>query len=227
MLVKNWMSKTLITATVNDILPDVSRQLAANNIRMVPVFDKGLLAGVVTDRDIKEASASDATALDAHELNYLLDTVKIKTIMTQNPITVPFDHTIGEAAEILIKYKISGVPVMNRENEVVGVITQTDLFRAMISLAGCKTKGFQIAFQTTDEPGSIKELSDIIQKYNGRMVSLLTSYDNVKEGDRKVYFRFYGVAHSDLVDMQNELSAKAALLYFVDNLMNERFIFQC
>lgn len=226
MLIKSWMSQPPITASVNDSLPDVTRRLSTHNIRMLPVFDKGQLVGVITDRDIKKASASDATSLDVHELKYLIDTIKIKSIMTRDPITVRFDHTVEEAAEILLKNKISGVPVMDKEDEVVGVITQADLFRAMISLAGGKTGGFQIAFQTKDSPGSIKELADIIRKYNGRMVSILTSYDNVKEGERKVYFRLYGVDRSDFADMQNELSAKATLRYFVDHKMNERLIFQ-
>lgn len=225
MLVKNWMSKSPITASVSDSLLDVSRLLSVSNIRMLPVFDKKKLVGVVSDRDIKKASASDATTLDAHELNYLIDNIKIKSIMTKNPITVSSDHTLEEAAEILLKYKISGVPVVDRADQVVGVITQSDLFRAIISLAGGKTKGFQIACQIKDRSGSIKELADIIRKYNGRIVSILTSYDNVKEGDRKVYFRLYGVERNELADMQSELSAKSTLLYFVDHERNERIIF--
>ena len=226
MLVKNWMSKSPIVASVNDSLPEVAERLATHRIRMLPVLNKEQLAGVITDRDIKNASASKATSLAAYELLYLLNRLKIKSIMTKAPLTVPYDHTLEEAANLLIKHKISGAPVVDGENRLAGVITQTDLFRAIISLAGGNTRGLQIALRTEDRPGSIKDLADIIRKYNGRIVSILTSYDDVRDGDRKVYFHLHGVEHSDLANMQDELSQKASLLYIVDHVRNKREIFQ-
>ena len=98
MLVKNWMSKDAITVDINDSMQDATKLLKENDIRMLPVMKRGKLVGIITDRDLKRASASDATTLEVHELLYLLSSIKIKEIMTKNAITVPFDYTIEETA---------------------------------------------------------------------------------------------------------------------------------
>ena len=83
---------------------------------------KDKLVGILTDRDLKRASASDATLLDVHELNYLLTKVKVADIMSKNPITVPPDFTLEETASLLLHNKISGVPVMAADGKVIGII---------------------------------------------------------------------------------------------------------
>ena len=113
MLVKNWMSKQVVAIDENESMRRAIKLLKEKNIRMLPVLSNGKPVGIVTDRDLKRASASDATTLDAHELNYLLDKIQVKTIMTKNPITVRLDLTVEETAEILLQNKISGVPVVD------------------------------------------------------------------------------------------------------------------
>ena len=226
MLVKNWMSKEVVTVHVNDTMQDAVKLLREHGIRMLPVMEQGELVGIITDRDMKRASASDATTLDVHELIHLLSTIKIKHIMTKNPITVPFDFTVEETAEVLLKNKISGVPVLNHDKEIVGTITQTDLFKVLISLTGAGAKGLQFAFEAEDRPGSIKELADIIGKYRGRIVSILSAYENVPQGYRKVYIRVFGINRSELLPgLKNELSKTATLLYMVDHRENLREIY--
>ena len=146
MLVKNWMSKTVITLSENDSMLTAMKLLKAHDIRMLPVMKNNKLVGILTDRDIKRASASDATALEMHELIFLISQITTKEIMTKNPITVPFDFTLEETAEVLLKNKISGAPVLDAEGKV-GAITQTDLFNALISLTGVGKRGIQFAFQ--------------------------------------------------------------------------------
>ena len=143
MLVKNWMSKNVITVDENDFMQDAMRLLKKYGIRMLPVMKKGKLVGIVTDRDLKRASASDATTLDVHELLYLLTKIKVKDIMTKDPITVPPDYTAEETALVLLDGKISGAPVVDDSGQVVGTITQTDLFRVLISLTGIGNVGIQ------------------------------------------------------------------------------------
>jgi len=143
MLVKDWMSQPVITVDVNDSMQTALKLLKAHGIRMLPVLKNGKLKGIVTDRDLKRTSASDATTLDVHELLYLISTLKVEKIMTPNPITVPYDFTVEETAEVLLKHKISGAPVLDAEGNLAGVITQTDLFRVIISLTGIGKKGIQ------------------------------------------------------------------------------------
>jgi acetoin utilization protein AcuB len=225
MLVRNWMTKKVITADVEDSMQDAMRLMKENHIRMLPVLKKGKLVGILTDRDLKRASASDATTLDIHELLYLISKIKVKNIMTAEPITVSQNYTVEETAEVLLHNKISGAPVVDQNGDLVGTITQTDLFRVIISLTGVGKRGIQFAVQIEDRPGSIKEIADVIRKYGGRMVSILTSYDAVPDGYRKVYIRMYDIERSKLQKLKEELSLTAALIYVVDHRLNQREIY--
>jgi len=225
MLVKNWMSKNVITVDINDSMQDAMKLLKENDIRMLPVMKKAKLVGIVTDRDLKKASASDATTLEVHELLYLLMKIKVKDIMTRDVITVPPDYTVEETAQVLQKNRISGAPVVDADGQLVGTITQTDLFRVLISLTGVGNGGIQFGFQVEDRPGSIKEVADIIRIYGGRMVSILSSYDDVAEGYRKVYIRMRSIERSELKKLIQELESKAGLLYMVDHTENNREIY--
>jgi len=225
MLVSNWMSKNVITIDVDDSMQNALKLMKENDIRMLPVLKKGKLVGVVTDRDLKRASASDATTLDIHELLYLISKIKVGSIMSKNPITVPQNFTVEETAQVLLENKISGLPVVDQNGEVVGIITQTDLFRVLISLTGVGKGGIQFAFQLEDRPGSIKEVADVIRKYGGRMVSILSSYDKVPDGYRKVFVRMHSIDRSRLKQLQVELSRMVALIYMVDHRENLREIY--
>ena len=225
MLVSNWMSKDVITIDVDDSMQEAVNSLKQHHIRMLPVMKKGKLVGIVTDRDLKKASASDATTLDIHELIYLLAKIKVQNIMTKDPITVPQDYTVEETAEVLLENKISGAPVVDQNGDVVGTITQTDLFKVLIALTGVGNRGIQFAFQLDDRAGSIKEVADVIRKYGGRMVSILSSYEDVPEGYRKVYIRMRSIERPKLQKLKEELSRTAALIYMIDHRENTREIF--
>jgi acetoin utilization protein AcuB len=136
--------------------------------------------------------------------------------MTKDPVTVPPDYTIEETAEILLKHKISGVPVVDDYGIVVGVITQNDLFRIIISLTGVEKKGIQFGVEVEDRPGSIKEVTDIIREYGGRMASILTSYDMAPEGFRRVYIRMHGIDRFKINKLKEAIREKASLLYLID-----------
>ena len=225
MLVKNWMSKNVITIDADDSMQEVIKLLKENKIRRLPVIKKGKLVGIVTDRDVRQASASDATTLDIHELIYLISKIKVKDIMSRDPITVPPDFTVEETAEVLLNNRISGVPVVDHLGNIVGIITQSDLFRVLISLTGVGSRGIQFALLISDKPGSIKEVADIIRAYGGRMVSILTSYDGVSDGFRKLYIRMHSIERSQLLELQEELIKVAGLIYMVDHCENERKIY--
>jgi len=225
MLVKKWMSKNVITVDENEAMSNATKLMKENSIRILPVLKKNKLTGVITDRDLKRASASDATTLDVHELLYLLSNIKVKSIMTENPITVHPNFTVEETAQVLLKNKISGVPVVDDKGKVVGVITQADIFKVLISLTGVGKRGIQFAFQIEDQPGSIREIADLIRNHGGRMASILSSYDDVPGGYRKVYIRMYNIDRSELEILQKELGKKATLLYMLDHQKNKREIY--
>lgn len=225
MLVKDWMSRPVVTVDENNSMQTGTLLLKKHEIRMLPVMKNNKLTGIITDRDLKKASASEATTLEIHELLYILTKIKIKDIMAKDPITVPVDYTVEETAEVLLKHKISGVPVIDIERTVVGVITQTDLFRVIISLTGVGKKGIQFGFKLEDRPGSIKEVADVIRTYGGKMVSILTSYDGAPEGYRWAYIRMHEIDRSKIENLKQDLREKAPLLYMVDHRENRREIY--
>lgn len=225
MLIENWMNRNVATVEAEDSMLDAMKLMKERNIRRLPVLRKGKLVGIVTDRDIKKASPSQATTLEAHELLYLTAKMKVEEIMTPNPVTVPMNYTVEEAAEILLNRKISGLPVVDKNGTVVGTITQTDLFRVLISVTGYGKEGIQFAFSLEDRPGSIKEVADIIRKYKGRMASILSSFEGAPEGFRTVYIRAYGLDRERLSDLKKELKTAAKLLYVIDHRENKREIY--
>ena len=216
MLVGNWMTKDVINVDVNDSMQDAARLIRKHKIKRLPVMENGKLVGIVTDRDLKRASASDVTTLEIHELLFLISEIKISDIMTKDPITIPLDYTIDEAAQILLEHKLSGAPVVDDEGQVAGVITQTDIFRVLVLFTGVKKAGIQFAFQLEDRPGSIKEVSDIMRNYGCLLVSILSGQD-VQAGYRRVYIRVRDCDRERLEELKKELKAKSNVLYVMDH----------
>jgi acetoin utilization protein AcuB len=222
MLVKNWMSKPVITIDVNSSVQEASHLLGKHHIRILPVMNREKPVGIITDRDLKRSSASDATSLERHELLYLLSKIKVRDIMTKNPIYVTPDYTIEEIARILMEHKISGASVVGTNGDVVGIVTQTDLCRVLINLTGVDRRGIQFSLQVLDRPKAIIEIKDIIHGYGGRIVSLLTSHENVPPGYRNAYIRVYQINRGMLPKLQAELKEKAILLYMIDKQFEEQ-----
>jgi CBS domain-containing protein len=125
------MTPSPITITPHTTLPEAEKILFQHRIRRLPVMEKGRLVGILTLGDMREASPSDATTLSVYELNYLLDRLIVKDIMTANPLTVAPLDSIGEAARLMVEHKIGGLPVVEG-GELVGIITESDLCRLLM-----------------------------------------------------------------------------------------------
>jgi acetoin utilization protein AcuB len=226
MLVQYWMNKKVITIDAGDTMLDATKILKERDIRHLPVLRKGKLVGIVTDRDLKKASPSEATTLEVHELLYLLANIKVEEIMTRNPVTVPPYYTVEEAADILLSKKISGLPVVDDEGKVVGTITQTDIFKVLIALTGMGKRGIQFGMLIEDRPAATKEIGDVIRGHGGRIASLLSSYERAPEGYRNVFVRAFQIDR-DKIELIKEGLKKASkkLLYVIDHRENKREIF--
>ncbi|MCE5242527.1 MAG: CBS and ACT domain-containing protein [Syntrophobacteraceae bacterium] len=224
MLVKNWMTKGVVSVDPDESMQRAISLMKEHKVRMLPVMKDGDIIGIVSDTDLKRASASDATMLDVHEMLYLLSKVKIKEIMSRKPITVPEDYTVEETAELLMNKKISGVPVVNQAGAVVGIITRDDLYKVLITLSGLGKRGIQLAFCVEDRPGSIKDITDVIRTYGGRIASILSSYERAPAGSRVVYIRMYEIDRGKIDDLLADLKQCAMMLYFVDHRTNKREI---
>jgi len=131
-IVKNWMTRHVITVTPDTTLPEARHLLTYHQLRHLPVTKNDKPVGIITLGDIRAAEPSPATSLKKWELNYLVPRIKVKQIMTRNPITVTPHTIIGEVAWLFQALKISGLPVVDSKGRVVGIITESDIFRMVI-----------------------------------------------------------------------------------------------
>ena len=221
MIIKDWMTKDVITVDPEASMMRAAKLMKEKNIRRLPVVDdKGKLVGMLSDRDVKEASPSKATTLDVHELYYLLSEIKVKNIMTPTPLTILETETVVKCAAIMHDKKISGLPVLNERGELVGIMTQNEVYRVLLSITGVYHGGVQFGLKLADQRGTLKEVLDFLRGYKARVISILTSYDKVEDGYRQVFIRIMDMDKSVLNELQKELGDKYELSFWVRDALN-------
>ncbi|MEW6386536.1 MAG: CBS and ACT domain-containing protein [Thermodesulfobacteriota bacterium] len=213
MLVKDWMTSDPVAISDDTSMMKAIHLMKQNQFRRLPVLHQGQLVGIVSDRDLKEASPSKATTLDVHELYYLLAELQVKDIMTRQPVTVSPEDTVEHVAQLMLEHTISGMPVLNDQGELVGIITQSDVFRAFMHITGIQQGGVQFALRLEDRPGLIKEVVDLLRARGARFVSLLSSYTATREGFRDVYIRVKNLSPDAVLAAKEELAGRYELLY--------------
>jgi acetoin utilization protein AcuB len=214
MLIKDWMTKDPITISQDTSMIKAIHIMKEHRFRRLPVVaQEGKLVGMVTDRDLKEASPSKATTLDVHELYYLLAELQVKEIMSRNPISVGEEDTVERAAQMMLENTISGMPVVDRTGRIQGIITQSDIFRAFMHITGIIQGGVQFGLRLDDRPGVLKEVADVLRGRGGRMVSLLTYYRSPEENVREVYIRVKNLSPEAVETAKADLGARFELLY--------------
>lgn len=225
MLVKNWMNRIVFTIDMNEPMTMAMRLMKQHKVKVLPVVEKEKLIGIISNGDIKRASASEATTLDIHELAYLIDQIKVGDIMTKHVVTVSPLLTIDEVAEIMMEKNISSIPVLDENKKIIGIVTETDILKVLISLTGMERRGVDFGIEVVDEPGSIKTLTDQIRASGGRISSILISYEQAPVGFRSVYVRVYQINHAQLGTLKQQLMKQTKLLYMLDFLNNNREIY--
>ena len=221
MLAKEWMASDPIVVDENTSIMKATQLMKEHGIRRIPVVHNKRIVGIVSDRDVKEAAPSKATSLDVHELYYLLSEIKVKDIMTPSPITLNENDSVEKAAVIMLENRISGMPVVDQKGKVVGILTQTDVFKVMISISGAYRSPIQVAFDMEDKPGSLHSLINALRDYGARVVSVLSSHDHMPAGRREVYVRLQNMKDKELNTMIDDLKKDFKVLYVIrENLSN-------
>ncbi len=192
MLVQDWMIRDVITIDAHASVIDAVHLLKEKNIGRLPVLRNGKLVGIVTDRDLKDFTPSKATTLDIYELRYLLSKASVEEAMTPNPVTVPPDLPIENVAAIMRDKKIRALPVVNKDGELVGIITEAEVFELLVSLSGVRQGGIRLCMPIEDKSGSAKEVADIMRRYGAKIEAILINYKNVAPGYRDLIIRFKG-----------------------------------
>lgn len=172
MLVKYCMTPNPITINPNTTIAEALGIMRDNNIRRLPVLDRGKLVGIVTDRDLSEVSPSPATSLSVFEINYLLAKTKVGEIMQKKVYTIRSDAFIEEAALLLREHNIGAVPVVD-DGKLVGIITETNIFDAFIQIMGFKEAGGRITVEVKDEPGVLAHVAKIISELGGNIANVV------------------------------------------------------
>jgi acetoin utilization protein AcuB len=212
------MTKEVLTITPETSMMKASRLMKDNRIRRLPVVDHEMrVVGIVSDRDIRDASPSKATTLDMHELYYLLSELKIKDIMTKSPICAEPADSVESVALVMMEGNFSGMPVVDKDRKIVGIITESDIFRVLVSITGVSSGGMQLAFELPSRPGTLRPVLDALRERGGSVISVLTSQESASAPTRRVYIRL-----RPLPDEQDDALVKAMQSEFPSFLYREK-----
>jgi len=174
MLVYERMSRHPITVTADVPIDEALKLMRDSKVRRLPVVDKkGKLVGIVSEKDLLYASPSPATSLSIHEIHYLVSKIKVADVMTKDVITVGEYTPLEEAARIMVDHKIGGLPVV-RNGTLVGIITETDLFKIFLELLGAREAGVRLAMLVPEQPGILAIITREIVEMGGNIVTLGT-----------------------------------------------------
>lgn len=212
MLIKERMSHPVITIHPNMLMQEALNLMHREHIRRLPVVDhQGRLVGIVSERDLLLASPSSVTSLSVWELNYLLSKITVKDIMTRDVITLDGDASLEEAALKMADYKIGGLPVVE-DGYVIGIITETDLFKVFLELFGAHEPGIRLEALVPNEPGELARLTTTISNLEGNIVALGTFLGESSE-NRVVCLKVANIDEEALVE---------AIEPFVQRIINVR-----
>lgn len=199
MLVERWMKANPITVGPLDSFRHAMNLIRQRGIRHLPVVEGGRLVGIVTDRDVRQASPSAATSLEIHELHYLLEKITIRDIMTSEVVTATPEMPIEAAARLMLTHRIGCLPVL-REMALVGIITETDILSAFVEVMGIQAEQTRLELILEERAGAFLDACRIVQDQGGDIVSVVTAMASHRGEQKKVMlFRLEGVVLDPLV----------------------------
>ena len=178
-----------MTVTADTKVDEVAHLMKKHNFRRLPVVDDGKLVGFLSDSDLMRVAPSPATTLSRYEINSLLAKICVRDIMKKDVVSVNVGATIEEAALIMYKNKIGGMPVVSNMGAVVGVITETDIFKTFVDVMGLADGKTRITLEVTDKIGVVKDIAEIFGQAGVSIDSLITckkednKYEIVIRGD--------------------------------------------
>ncbi len=204
MFVGERMTKQPITVLESAGVDEALDLMRQNHIRRLPVVDKkGRMVGIVSELDLLKVSPSPATTLSMWELPYLLARIKMRDVMTKEVITVAEDTPLEEAARIMADNKIGGLPVM-RDGELVGIITETDLFKTFLELFAAREEGVRLSMMVPEVKGTLAKVTGRIAEIGGNILALGTMRGKDPE-HTELMVKVADVGESELATEMEEL----------------------
>ncbi|HLO18858.1 MAG TPA: CBS and ACT domain-containing protein [Anaerolineales bacterium] len=206
MLVGERMSRPVISVSPDEPINDVLIMFRKEHIRRAPVMKGGKLVGIVSERDLLNASPSSVTTLSIWEMNYLISKVTIKDVMTKKVITVDRDTPIEEAARIMADQKIGGLPVVS-SGRVVGIITETDLFKIFLELMGARQKAIRVTATIPDQPGELAKVTKAIANSGGDFIAF-GMFSGPDANSRVITFKVQGIRKEKIKEVLGDIVLK-------------------
>lgn len=198
MLVKERMTRQPIVATPDLPVAKALNLMRVEHIRRLPVVNKsGRLVGIVSDRDLLLASPSPATSLSVWEITYLLGKITVGDVMTAKVITVTEDTPLEDAARLMVDSKIGGLPVV-RDGSLVGIITETDLFKLFLDLLGARERGVRVTALVPNVPGEMAKVTRAIADCGGN-ITAVAGFTGTDPSSRRVLIKANGASREVLV----------------------------
>ena len=199
MIVRERMTKNPVTVHDDVTVTDARKIMQREKVHRLPVLDKkGQLMGIVTEKDLLYASPSPASTLDVYEMAHLLSKLKVGSVMTRKVITIDEDTTVEDAARVMSDNNIGGLPVM-RKGQLVGIITESDLFKMFIELFGARTKGIRATVLVPERRGELADISAAIRDKGGNIISLGT-FLGEDSSNALFTIKVEGITKEDLLD---------------------------
>lgn len=206
MLVGERMSRPPITVTPELSINDAEALFKRERIRRAPVIKGGKLVGIISEKDLLNASPSSATTLSVWEMNYLLSKLTVAEVMTKDVITVTEDTPIEEAARIMADNKIGGLPVV-KGARVVGIITETNLFKMFLELMGAREHGVRVTALIEDTPGMLAKVTKAIAEAGGNFIAF-GQFVGEDVNSRVITFKVNGLGKEKVKKIISEVARK-------------------
>lgn len=165
MSVKDYMTKNVVTITPDTRVAKATDLLREEDLRRLPVVENGHLVGLVTAGTMADATPSKATSLSIYEMNYLLNKTKIKDIMIKKVITVEPNASLEDAIYLMLTHKVGVLPVLDGE-ELVGIITDRDVYKAFLHISGYGLEGIRVVINTDNAVGILARVASTISEEN-------------------------------------------------------------
>lgn len=173
MFVRDFMTANPVVVSPDTPIQEALKLMKDHGFGRLPVCSDGKLVGILTEADVMKVSPSPATTLSVYEINYLVSKVKVSEAMTKSPVTVSPDDTVEYAVLVMRDNKIGGVPVMDGD-KLVGIITESNVFEALIEMLGFRRAGVRITIDVPDKVGVIAQIADLIKQHGVSIISLAT-----------------------------------------------------
>lgn len=216
MYINNQMTANPYTVGKDDSITDAIALMHDKGLRRLPVVENGKAVGIITKSDIATVSPTKATTLSIYEVNYLLSKTLVKDVMTKDPITISPDALLEEAAVLMRENRISGLIVVDEKNNVMGIITESDIFDAFIDMFGMKKKGTRISVEAVDKPGVMAEIATIFKNHNANITNMVVF--NSGSGNAEIVFR---TSSLNTGDMEKDITAAGYIVSSIIETVDE------